>query len=81
MEQDTSPAQLRIYHDKLRAMSPADRLRAAAKLSLGVRRLAEAGVRQRFPAVTDEEVFARLMVRLYGRATSSQIVTVPDDAV
>ena len=81
MEQDTSAAQLRVYHDTLRAMSPVERLRAAGQLSLGVRRLAEAGIRHRFPHASDEEVFARLLVGLYGRAIASRLVAVPVDAV
>ncbi len=81
MEQDTSPEQLRLYYDKLRAMSPVDRLRAAGQLSLGVRRLAEAGIRHRYPHATEAEIRARLMVRLYGRAVAGQFMAIPEDAI
>jgi DNA-binding MarR family transcriptional regulator len=50
-------------------------------LSRGVRALAEAGIRERCPDATDEEVRVRLTVRLYGRAAAEKLFgAVPDDA-
>ncbi len=45
---DTSPAADERYHELLRRMSPEKRLEAAMRLSMGVRELALAGIRQRF---------------------------------
>ncbi len=82
MEQDTSPAQLRRYHELLRSLTPAQRLAKASALSLAVRALAEAGIRQRHPGASPEEVRARLAVRLYGREAAARMrLTVPDDAI
>lgn len=50
-------------------------------LSRGVRALAEAGIRERCPGASDEEVRVRLTVRLYGRAAAEKLFgAVPDDA-
>jgi hypothetical protein len=51
------------------------------RLSRGVRALAEAGIRQRFPEADAEEVRVRLTARLYGRVVASRLFAhVPDDA-
>jgi hypothetical protein len=52
-------------------------------LALGacVRQLAEAGIRARHPAASDDEVRQRLAVRLYGRAAAQRLFeTIPGDA-
>lgn len=67
MEQDTVPRQQARYIELLRAQPPEDRLRKAGALTRAVRRMAEAGIRQRFPEADDTEVRVRLAVRLYGR--------------
>jgi hypothetical protein len=82
VEQDTSPEQMRRYHERLRAMEPWQRLRTAASLSKGVRRLAEAGLRMRHPGASDQEIRVRLVVRLYGRPAGIRLFgTVPDNAL
>ena len=45
---DTLPTADERYHELLRRMSPEKRLEAAMRLSMGVRELALAGIRQRF---------------------------------
>ncbi len=82
MEQDTTPGQLRLYHERLRAMTPAQRLRQASALSLTVRALAEAGIRLRNPRADSREVRVRLAVRLYGRPAARRLYgEIPDDAI
>ncbi len=82
MFEDTSPEQLRRYHELLRSMTPAQRLRQAAALTMAVRTMAIAGIRQRHPNATEEEVRARLAVRLDGRAAARRLCReIPDDAV
>jgi hypothetical protein len=80
--QDTSPRAIDRYHELLRAQTPHQRLAQAAALTRMVRDLAVAGIRQRHPGASDEEVHARLAVRLYGRDTARRILgSIPDDAV
>jgi hypothetical protein len=82
MEQDTSTEQRHRYHDRLRSLTPAQRLRQASELTMAVRALAEAGIRLRHPGASPEEVRARLAVRLYGRQASRRLCrSIPDDAV
>lgn len=82
MYEDTSPAEVERYHEMLRALSPHERLRVAVALSIAVRRLAEAGIRQRHPLADEQEVRVRLAVRLYGREVALRAFRdVPDDAV
>lgn len=82
MDQDTSPEALKRYHEHLRRLTPAQRLKIAAGLSLGTRRLALAGLRQRHPKASEEELKVRLAVRLYGREAARRIHgNIPDDAV
>jgi len=46
------------------------------------RQLALAGIRQRHPGASAEEVRARLIVRLYGREVAERLCgTVPADAI
>jgi hypothetical protein len=78
---DTSPAADARYHELLRKMSPERRLEAAVRLSAGVREMALAGIRQRHPEATEEELRMRLAVRLYGRACAERMFgSVPPDA-
>jgi hypothetical protein len=50
-------------------------------LTRAVRELAEAGIRQRHPTASDEEVRVRLAVRIYGRDTARRFFgSIPDDA-
>jgi len=78
---DTSAAASARYHELLRALPPERRLEAAISLSRGVRALAEAGIRERCPDASDEEVRVRLTVRLYGRDAAQKLFgAVPHDA-
>lgn len=82
MDQDTSPEQLRRYHDLLRSLTPAERAKKAAALSSSVRKLALAGLRQRHPHATPHELTVRLCVRLYGRDFAARVFgQLPFDAV
>jgi DNA-binding HxlR family transcriptional regulator len=79
---DTSPEADARYHELLRALPPERRLENAMKLSRAVRELAVAGIRQRHPEASEQEVRVRLAVRLYGRAAATRLFgAVPDDAV
>ena len=78
---DTSAASNARYHELLRALSPERRLEAAMGLSRTVRALAEAGLRERHPNASDDEIRTRLTVRLYGRSAAEKLFgDVPDDA-
>ena len=60
------------------------RLRIASRLTTAVRKLAEAGIRERHPEATDDEVRVRLAVRLYGRSRIGRLLgatAIPDDAI
>jgi len=82
MMQDTSSAAHDRYHALLRAQKPYERLAQAMALTQMVRELAEAGIRQRHPGVSDAEVRVRLTVRLYGRETAQRLFReIPDDAI
>ncbi len=79
---DTSPRQQQVYYSRLAALGEEGRGRLVGRLTSGVRRLAELGIRQRFPNASTEEVRARLAVRLYGRAAALRLAgVVPDDAI
>lgn len=81
MERDTSPAQQEAYYERLRALSPLERLQIVSRLNRGVRRLAVAGIRLQHPGASDDEVRLRLVVRLHGRATAERLFgRVPEDA-
>ena len=73
MERDTSPENLVRYRARIAAMTPAERLGIAAGLTAGVRALAEAGLRQRYPAAGAEELRCRLAALLYGRETAHRL--------
>jgi len=79
---DTSRSADARYHELLQALPPERRLETAMKLSLAVRELAIAGIRQRHPDAGEHEVRVRLVVRLYGRAAAERLFgAVPSDAV
>lgn len=82
MHQDTSPERVRQYNERLRALTPAERGRILVSLTTGVRRMAELGIRQRFPGISEDEVRVRLAVRLYGRSLAARVFPeIPEDAV
>ncbi|MBI5497007.1 MAG: hypothetical protein HY904_18475 [Deltaproteobacteria bacterium] len=78
---DTTAEQDAVYMDLVRKASTAQRARVVGALSAGVRRMAEAGIREAFPAATDEEVAVRVAMRLYGRDVVQRVLgRVPPDA-
>ena len=79
---DTDSAAMARYHALLRAQAPYQRLAQAVALTRMTRQLALAGIRQRHPGVSEEEVHARLIVRLYGRRVAERLCgPVPADAI
>jgi hypothetical protein len=79
---DTCGAACDRYHELLRAQKPHERLAQSVALTAMVRQLAVAGIRQRHPAATEDEIRVRLTVRLYGRDIAQRLFgKVPDDAV
>ena len=56
---DTSPEAWDVYLGLVRAMSPAERLSRALELSEEVRRVAEAGLRLRYPRADEREITLR----------------------
>lgn len=81
MMNDTTPQADERYHALLRRLSPVQRLEAAMRLSHAVRELASAGIRQRYPGISDHDLRVRLTVRLYGPACAQRLFgSIPDDA-
>ena len=82
MELDTSDAQIAHYHRLLRAMKPDQKVAATVSLCNALLTAAVAGLRQRHPGASDDELRVRLTVRLYGRAAAERVFgKVPVDAV
>jgi hypothetical protein len=80
--QDTDERARARYTALLTRMTPAQRLEMASSLSMSVRTLALAGLRQRHPHADEEELKRRLTVRLYGRNVGIRLHgSIPDDAV
>jgi hypothetical protein len=63
---DTSAAADRMQFERLRAMSPEERGEILTSLTLAVQELAIAGLRQRYPEATEDELWLRLAVRRLG---------------
>jgi hypothetical protein len=56
---DTSPEAWRVFLEIQSRMTPAEKMRRALELSHTVRKLGEAGVRQRYPDASGHEIFLR----------------------
>jgi hypothetical protein len=56
---DTSPEAWKVFLDLQRRIPPADKMRLTFHYSEFVRKLSEAGLRQRFPHAGDREIFLR----------------------
>ena len=67
---DTDPATEEFYYQRLRTMSPGEKLRRMSKLSVFARRFVVAEVYAKYPHATAEEFRKRIVARLYGRETS-----------
>ena len=78
---DTTSASLGRYHELLRAKAPHERLAQALSLSRMVRELAVAGIAERFPDASPDELRVRLAVRLYGAELARRVFgQIPADA-
>lgn len=64
---DTSMTARERQLGAFRRMTPEQRLAVAAEMSDEIRAVAEAGIRHRHPAYSDDEVRAALVVILLGR--------------
>lgn len=64
---DVTSAMDRATFDRLRAMTPEARLRAAAERTEAALLLTLAGLRLRHPAASDDELRVRAAVQRYGR--------------
>ena len=72
---DTDPRVMQVWMDLLRRKTPGERIAMAFELSDFAVRVAESGVRARYPEASDREIFLRsaalrlsrdLMIRAYG---------------
>ena len=72
---DTDPHVLEVWMDMLRSKTPGERILMAFEMSEFAIRMSESGVRARYPAASEREVFLRsaalrlprdLMIRAYG---------------
>jgi hypothetical protein len=72
---DTDPRVMEVWLDMLRAKTPGERILMAFELSDFAVRMAESGVRERYPEASEREIFLRsaalrlprdLMIRAYG---------------
>ena len=64
---DCSVAIDRVVFDRIRAMSPGERLRGVALACLAAERLQIAGLRLQYPSADDEELRRRAAARRVGR--------------
>jgi hypothetical protein len=79
---DTSPEQQEEYFERLRRLTPEERLNIVSRLNRGVRRMAMMGLKLRHPEASEEELRLRLVVRIYGRKLAQRLFAdIPADAV
>jgi hypothetical protein len=64
---DTSPAVQELIWQRLAAMSPEERYERFAKLYRFTRRMAIAGIRERYPNAPESEIRLRFAVQTMGR--------------
>lgn len=70
---DTGPAARQRQLERWREMSPAERAAVASRLSVGVTRLAIAGILAERPAATPDELRHELARRRYGQALADAV--------
>jgi hypothetical protein len=70
---DTSAAASERQLEAFRAMTPGERVAIAAAMSDEIRVLAVAGIRDRHPAFTDDEVATRLAAILLGPELADKV--------
>jgi hypothetical protein len=72
---DTDPRAMEVWMDLLRSKTPDERIAIAFDLTEFALRMAETGVRARYPGASEQEIFLRcaalrlprdLMIRAYG---------------
>ena len=63
---DTSSEAHERWLEALRALEPAERFRLAAAMSDEIRALTEAGIHNRHPELSDDEIKLQLAERLFG---------------
>lgn len=79
--QDTSPEQRRRYFERLARLTPAQRAALVAATTRRMRTLLRAGILRLHPGASEQEVRARVAVRLYGREVAQRLFgDVPADA-
>lgn len=67
IEQDTDPRQLAEYYRLLRALTPAQRMKAVNAATRRMRSMAQAGICLREPGASEARVRAELVRLLYGQ--------------
>ena len=72
---DTSPAVIAAQAEAIRALTHTQRLQLALSMSDEARALTEAGIRQRHPRYSDEEVLAALLTAMLGAEVASRVRT------
>lgn len=72
---DTTPAALAIQREVFRRMTPERRVALALEMSDEIRAVTEAGIRDRHPAWTDDEVQAELVGIVLGPAQANHLRT------
>jgi len=82
MFEDTPPASLKTYIDRLRAMSLIEKARAMDGMHQSGRHLGLIGQRINHPLASEDELRVRVFVRAYGRELARILfgAAVPDDA-
>jgi hypothetical protein len=73
LEQDTDAKERERYFDLLSKAGIEGRARILASLCTGVRSLAEAGIREASPGLSENEVRAALTERLYGSEVARRL--------
>ena len=72
---DTDPRAMEVWLDLLRAKSPGEKIEMTFRLTEFAMRMAESGVRERYPEASEREIFLRcaalriprdLMIKAYG---------------
>ena len=63
---DTSPAAWAVFLDIQRRMTPSEKIARVFELSARVKAMAEAGLRERYPAESDEEIRMRAIRQRLG---------------
>lgn len=63
---DTTPKARLQYEESLRRKTPEERLRMAQELTLAVQRISCAGMRERHPELSDDDIWLKLAILRLG---------------